>query len=86
MTGIVKWWDEKKGYGYITVAQDSNVRDYFAHYAHIVTHHKFKKLKAGWIVTFLPEHTDRGWMAKHIVMVARDSKEFNKIKEVIPNE
>lgn len=78
MTGIVKWWDEKKGYGYITVAQNNEVRDYFAHYENIITHHKFKKLKAGWVCTFAPEHSEKGWMAKDIRMVSRDSKEFNK--------
>ena len=81
LTGIVKWWDKRKGYGYITVALNGAVQDYFAHYANIESSHKFKKLKEGWVCEFVPEKSEKGWMATGIHVVARDSKDFPNLKE-----
>lgn len=55
MEGIVKWFDAKKGYGFLICpeATDSvgNVRDVFVHYSKIQME-GFKKLEAGEKVSF----------------------------------
>ena len=57
--GKVKWWDNKKGYGYVT-GEDG--RDYFCHYSHIDSDHRFKKLGQDWEVDFTSITTDKGTM------------------------
>ena len=44
-SGIVKWFDDKKGYGFIT--GDDTGKEYFVHYSGIISEAKFKKLKDG---------------------------------------
>jgi CspA family cold shock protein len=55
MEGIVKWFDAKKGYGFIVspeVTDDAGLtRDVFVHYSKIQME-GFKKLEAGEAVTF----------------------------------
>ena len=66
MNGIVKWWDNKKGYGFIT---GTDGRDYFCHWAQLESKHKFKKLGKEWEVSFLPSQTEKGWMAVSVQTV-----------------
>ncbi len=47
-TGTVKWFDEKKGYGFIT---EDGGKDVFVHYSAIVGN-GFRKLAEGEKVTF----------------------------------
>ena len=60
--GIVKWFSEKKGYGFIE--QDGG-RDIFVHYTSINTP-GFKTLAEGERVSFDVEENDRGPVAKNV--------------------
>lgn len=35
LTGRVKWFNSKTGYGFITVSDDDNTRDIFVHYSNV---------------------------------------------------
>ncbi len=71
LVGLVKWFDQNKGYGYITVIDEHDQKvDYFAHWKNIISNHKFKKLKEGWTVSFEPEKADKGLLAKDIRMIS----------------
>ncbi len=60
--GIVKWFSEKKGYGFIE--QDEG-RDIFVHYSSINIP-GFKTLAEGERVSFDVEESDRGPVAKNV--------------------
>jgi CspA family cold shock protein len=60
--GTVKWFSEKKGYGFIE--QDQG-RDVFVHYSSIDSP-GFKTLAEGERVTFDLEESDRGPVAKNV--------------------
>lgn len=61
--GTVKWFNEKKGYGFIT---EEDGRDVFVHYSSIDMP-GFKTLAEGEQVNFEVEESDRGPMAKNVV-------------------
>lgn len=61
--GIVKWFSEKKGYGFI---ERNDGRDIFVHYSSINTS-GFKTLTEGDRVSFKVEETDRGPQAKNVM-------------------
>lgn len=63
--GTVKWFNEKKGYGFI--AQEDG-RDVFVHYTSI-NMTGFKKLMEGERVRYDLEENDRGLVAKNVVKV-----------------
>lgn len=60
--GVVKWFNEKKGYGFI---QQEDGRDLFVHFSSI-TMSGFKTLSEGDQVLFEVEETDRGPQAKNV--------------------
>ncbi len=60
--GIVKWFNDKKGYGFI---KQEDGRDLFVHYSSIDMP-GFKTLAEGDRVTFEIEETDRGPQAKNV--------------------
>ena len=60
--GIVKWFDEKKGYGFITV-EDGN--DAFVHFSNIETE-GFKTLSEGQKVTLEVTQGAKGPQAEHV--------------------
>ena len=57
MTGIVKWFNAEKGYGFIT--PDDGTEDVFVHFSAIVAE-GYKKLLEGQKVTFETEPDPRG--------------------------
>ena len=60
--GTVKWFNEKKGYGFI---QRASGKDVFVHFSNIVRD-GFKTLREGEKVFFDVEETERGPQAIHV--------------------
>ncbi len=60
--GIVKWFSDKKGYGFI---EQEDGQDVFVHYS-AVTMDGFKTLEEGDRVTFDVEEGSRGPSAKNV--------------------
>jgi CspA family cold shock protein len=65
-TGIVKWFDGKKGYGF--VANPSDGKDYFVHFSEIQSN-GFKTLEEGQKVTFEVGEGTKGEVAKNVKMI-----------------
>ncbi len=63
--GQVKWFNEKKGYGFI---QQENGQDLFVHYTAIQSE-GFKTLTEGQKVRFEVEETPKGPKAKNVQIV-----------------
>lgn len=63
--GVVKWFNSKKGYGFIT----SENKDIFVHYSGIVAD-GFKSLTEGQNVSFDTVDSDKGVQAVNVVAVA----------------
>jgi CspA family cold shock protein len=61
-TGTVKWFNEKKGYGFI---QQDEGGDLFVHYTAVIGT-GFKTLMEGQRVQFEIENTDKGPKAKNV--------------------
>ncbi len=62
MTGTVKWFNNEKGFGFITTEDGQDV---FVHYSNIEGD-SFKTLEENETVTFEVEETDRGLQAKNV--------------------
>ncbi|RXJ73375.1 cold-shock protein [Veronia nyctiphanis] len=62
-TGTVKWFNEEKGFGFIT--QDNGGADVFVHFRAIATD-GFKTLKEGQAVTFTVEQGQKGPQAADV--------------------
>ncbi len=56
-TGVVKWFNNKKGYGFIT--RDNGAGDVFVHHSAIVQE-GYRTLNEGESVEFIVEETDKG--------------------------
>ena len=67
MNGKVKWFDNKKGYGFI-LAKDG--REIFVHYTGIVSE-GFKSLSEGQTVEYEISSGDKGVQAVNVVVVAK---------------
>ena len=62
--GQVKWFNEKKGYGFI---QQNDGKDLFAHYP-AIQGDGFKSLREGQRLCFEIEETPKGLKAKNVQM------------------
>ena len=62
-TGTVRWFDNKKGYGFIDSDQ---ARDIFVHYRSILAD-GYKTLAEGQQVDFLLVKSDKGFQAAEVV-------------------
>ena len=65
MTGKVKWFNSKKGYGFIT---NENGEDVFVHYSGI-NMEGYKTLADGVNVTYELVETERGIAASNVVVI-----------------
>jgi CspA family cold shock protein len=63
VTGLVKWFDPKKGFGFIIGPEG---QDIFVHYSKILGD-GFRVLKDGSSVAYDAELTDKGWHATRVV-------------------
>jgi len=61
--GTVKWFNQRKGYGFICTPDG---RDVFVHYSNI-TGHGFKTLDEGDVVTFDIVEGEKGLRAENVV-------------------
>ena len=64
--GKVKWFDSKKGFGFIMPEQGSG--DIFVHYSAIQSDGQFKTLKEGMIVEFDVSEGKKGLQALNVVI------------------
>ena len=62
MKGTVKWFNQKKGFGFI-LGEDGN--DYFVHFTGIARE-GFKTLEQGQAVTFDTSNNDKGVIAVNV--------------------
>ena len=69
ITGVVKWFSNEKGYGFIT---REGGKDVFVHYSAITQESSgFRSLAEGEEVEFSIESTDRGPQAVNVVKLNR---------------
>ncbi len=61
--GTVKWFDDKKGYGFITGEDGADI---FVHWSGIISEDKFKKLKEGQQVTYQISENEKGTVAVNV--------------------
>jgi cold shock CspA family protein len=88
IVGVVKWFSDVKGYGYITfIDENGNHVDFFAHHKNIISNHKFKKLKEGWTVSFEPTENEKGKLAKDIRLISiNDDYQIEVMKKFFNKE
>lgn len=65
LTGKVKWFDESKGYGFIT--PDDGSKDCFVHFSAIQSVDSFKTLAEGDAVQFDVVQADKGPSAENVI-------------------
>ncbi|AAO11101.1 cold-shock protein [Vibrio vulnificus] len=66
MTGTVKWFNETKGFGFIS--QDNGGKDVFVHFRAIVSE-GFKTLAEGQKVSFNVEEGQKGPQASNVTVI-----------------
>lgn len=70
-TGKVKWFDSKKGYGFILPVENATVGDIFVHYSAIKSENEFKTLKEGMAVSFDVTEGKRGLQALNVMVLPK---------------
>lgn len=100
VVGKVKWFNNKAGYGFITMKEDDIEKDIFVHYSNInVSNSQYKYLVQGEYVEFIVSKTDGGpheFKATEITginggsimcetrRISRDNDEVNELSEKVP--
>lgn len=69
--GKVKWFNNQKGYGFITMEDGTEV---FVHYSGINTEEKFKSLSEGENVVFDVIDTEKGKQAINVTVVTESEQ------------
>ena len=69
-TGKVKWFDVRKGYGYVT---DSEGNDFFCHFSGITEGRHYTGLKDGDEITFDVVEGRKGEQAGNVKLVQADA-------------
>ena len=65
MRGIVKWFNNEKGYGFI---QYPDNEDIFVHYT-AIKRNGYRTLNEGQLVEFELVHTDKGLQATNVIAI-----------------
>jgi CspA family cold shock protein len=60
--GVVKWFDARKGFGFIVGPEG---QDIFVHFSVIEQHEGFRALRDGERVSYSANDGDKGWSATH---------------------
>lgn len=68
-TGSVKWFNDSKGYGFISLAEDKENRDIFVHYT-AISGEGFKTLAEGQAVEFELVDGPKGPQALNVMIPA----------------
>jgi CspA family cold shock protein len=71
-TGLVKWFNDSKGYGFIQAADDKDNRDIFVHYT-AISGDGFKTLAEGQAVQFELVDSPKGPQALNVAKVEAPS-------------
>lgn len=71
ITGTVKWFDPRKGFGFI-IGPDG--QDIFVHFT-VIDGEGFRVLKDGSQVTYDAEHNEKGWRAVKVYREQQESDE-----------
>jgi len=71
-TGIVKWFDAKKGYGFIVGPHEGS--DIFVHYTHIVGN-GFRSLRDGEQVEYDLVESEKGLQARNVRSKQREQRQ-----------
>lgn len=76
--GVVKWFDPRKGFGFIVGPQQ---QDIFVHFS-VIQGDGFRVLKDGATVQYDAEHSDKGWKATRCARVG-DVHVMPEVKDVL---
>lgn len=80
MLGIVKWFKEELGYGFVV---DENGEDYFVHYSGILSEERFKKLYPLQMVDFKLDHNEKGPIAVDVTKVDVSDEVTKKFVDIL---
>lgn len=78
---VVKWFDAKKGYGFIVHPEGG--ADIFVHYSAIETDKRFKTLRTGQVVDFDLDDGPKGLHATNVIPTEEDDQPRD---EMVPQD
>lgn len=64
--GVVEWFDNQRGYGFISVNDGQKKVEYFVHFSNILMDEGYKTLKPGQEVFFSTQSTPKGIQAVEV--------------------
>jgi CspA family cold shock protein len=78
-TGIVKWFNARKGYGFITYKEEEEDKDIFVHFSSIMDEGDgFKTLHQNDKVEFTISEGQKGPQAAEVRVTEKAPREFNR--------